>query len=78
MRGPIKIKVKQRGKNLRKSLDSIKNLDIFTGTLDSDGILVLYIQDKEAQTITFTASKEGYEDVSKTIRLTGLTLEEEE
>lgn len=30
MRGPIKIKVKQRGKNLRKSLDSIKNLDIFT------------------------------------------------
>lgn len=51
---------------------------IRTGTLDSDGILVLYIQDKEAQTITFTASKEGYEDVSKTIRLTGLTLEEEE
>lgn len=45
-----------------------------TVTLDSDGILVLYVADKDTQEITFTASKAGEESVSKKFRLTGLTL----
>lgn len=53
----------------------IGNEVIRTVDLDVDGILVLYVANKDAQTITFTAKKEGYESVSKTIRLTGLTLE---
>lgn len=41
-------------------------------TLDSDGIVVLRIADKDTQTITFTASKAGYATVTKTFTLSGL------
>ncbi len=46
-------------------------------TLDADGIVVLRIADKDTQTITVVASKEGYDSVTKVYTLTGLTLEEE-
>ena len=42
-------------------------------TLDEDGNMVLRIADKDTQTITITASKDGYEDVVKVYGLTGLT-----
>ena len=42
-------------------------------TLDEDGIMVLRIADKDTQTITIAASKEGYETVTKVYSLTGLT-----
>lgn len=42
-------------------------------TLDSDGIWVGYIADKSTQTVKVVASKEGYETVTKTYSLTGLT-----
>ena len=45
--------------------------------LDSDGIVVLRIADKSSQTITVVASKEGYNSVTKTFRLTGLTCNED-
>ena len=45
-------------------------------TLDSDGCIVLRIRDKDTQTITVTASKEGYESVTKVFTLTGLTCNE--
>ena len=41
--------------------------------LDSDGIIVLRIADKDSQTVTVVASKEGYESVTKTFTLSGLT-----
>lgn len=43
--------------------------------LDADGICVLRIADKSSQTITVVASKEGYNDVTKTYSLSGLTVE---
>lgn len=46
-------------------------------TLDSDGIFVGYITDSSTQTITFTASKEGYATVTKSFTLKGLYLEED-
>ena len=46
-------------------------------TLDADGIAVLKIADKDTQTITVTASKDGFEDVTKVYSLTGLTLNDQ-
>lgn len=43
--------------------------------LDEDGICVCRIADKSTQTITVVASKDGYDDVTKTYSLTGLTCE---
>lgn len=43
--------------------------------LDSDGICVCRIRDKSTQTIKVVASKEGYESVTKTYTLSGLTCE---
>lgn len=45
--------------------------------LDEDGIAVLRIADKNSQTITVVASKEGYESVEKVFDLSGLTCEED-
>ena len=46
-------------------------------TLDpTDNICVLRIADKATQTITFTASLDGYQTVTKRFTLTGLTCEE--
>ena len=45
-----------------------------TSTLDTDGIAVFRIADK-TKTLTVTASKEGYESVTKEFSLSGLTLE---
>lgn len=47
-------------------------------TLDDDGIYVGLVRNKDTQTITFTASADGYESVTKTYALTGLTCEEAE
>ena len=55
-------------------VNKVNGRTVRTATLDPDGILVLYIENKDTQQITFTASKEGYASVSKTIKLTGLTL----
>lgn len=44
-----------------------------TVTLDADGMIVLRIADKSTQKITFVASKSGYNTVTKTFTLTGLT-----
>jgi len=43
--------------------------------LDDDGIVVLHIADKDSQTITVVASKEGYESVTKVYDLKGLVCE---
>ena len=43
--------------------------------LDEDGIAVLRIADKNSQTLTVVASKEGYESVTKVYSLSGLTCE---
>lgn len=43
-------------------------------TLDPDGICVSRIADKSTQTLKVVASKTGYESVTKTLSLTGLTL----
>lgn len=45
-------------------------------TLDADGLWVGRIADKSTQTIKVVASKEGYNSVTKTYSLTGLTLAE--
>ena len=45
-----------------------------TSTLDSDGIAVFRIVDTTKK-LTVTASKEGYESVTKEFSLSGLTLE---
>lgn len=42
-------------------------------TLDGDGIFVGRIADKDSQTITVVASKQGYTPVTKVLDLTGLT-----
>lgn len=44
-------------------------------TLDADGDIVLRIADKDSQTVTVVASKAGYESVTKTFGLSGLTTE---
>lgn len=46
-------------------------------TLDPDGIFVGRIRDKDSQTITVVASKEGYESVTKVYDLSGLICETE-
>ena len=48
-----------------------------TSTLDSDGIAVFRVRDKDSQTLTVVASKDGYESVTKTFVLSGLTCESE-
>lgn len=48
-----------------------------TKTLDEDGILITHIADKDSQTITVVASKEGYESVTKIYELSGLICEEQ-
>lgn len=45
--------------------------------LDSDGISVLRIRDKDSQTVTVVASAEGYKPATKIFTLTGLTCEVE-
>lgn len=45
--------------------------------LDADGILVGRIADKDSQTITVVASKEGYRSVTKTFALTDLICEDQ-
>lgn len=44
-------------------------------TLDDDGIFVGRIADKDTQTITITASAEGYQTTTKVLTLDGLTCE---
>ncbi|MBR6045754.1 MAG: hypothetical protein IKP95_12860 [Ruminococcus sp.] len=44
-------------------------------TLDDDGIVVLRVADKDTQTVTISASKEGYDTVTKVYSLSGLTCE---
>ena len=48
-----------------------------TSTLDSDGIAVFRVGDKDSQTLTVVAKKEGFEDVTKVFSLSGLTVESE-
>ena len=48
-----------------------------TSTLDADGIAVFRVRDKSSQTLTIVASKDGYDSVTKTYSLTGLTCEED-
>ena len=43
-------------------------------TLDPDGLAVSHIADKDSQTITVVASKEGYDDYEMELDLSGLTL----
>lgn len=45
-------------------------------TLDDDGLIIFRITDKNSQKVRFVASKTGYESVSKTYSLKGLTLEQ--
>ena len=44
-------------------------------TLDSDGRIVLRIADKDSQTITVVASKDGYDSVTKVFSLSSLTVD---
>ena len=48
-----------------------------TSTLDSDGIAVFRVGNKDSQTLTVVASKEGYDSVTKNFALSGLTVESE-
>lgn len=41
-------------------------------TLDEDGIVVLRIADKDSQTVTVVASKDGYESITKVYSLRDL------
>lgn len=43
--------------------------------LDEDKVVVLYIADKNSQTVTVVASAEGYEPVTKVFTLRGLDCE---
>lgn len=43
-------------------------------TLDSDGLVISRITNKNTQIIKVTASKDGYESITKTFRLSGLNL----
>lgn len=47
-------------------------------TLDSDGICIFRVTDKNSQTIKVVASKTGYANVTKVYDLTGLTLASED
>lgn len=47
-----------------------------TQTLDEDGILIAHIADKDSQTLTVVASKEGYESVTKVYDFEGLICED--
>lgn len=47
-----------------------------TKTLDEDGILIAHIEDKDSQTLTVVASKEGYESVTKVYDFEGLICED--
>lgn len=49
-----------------------------TSTLDSDGIAVFRVGNKDTQTLTVVASKEGYDTVTKSFALSGLTCESEQ
>ncbi|MBO7450670.1 MAG: hypothetical protein J6U54_09900 [Clostridiales bacterium] len=49
-----------------------------TKTLDEDGILIARVADKDSQTITVVASKDGYDDVTKVYDLSGLIVEDGE
>lgn len=44
-------------------------------TLDFDGRIVLRIADKDSQTITVVASKDGYDSVTKVFSLSSLTVD---
>lgn len=46
-----------------------------TSTLDEDGIGVFRVGNKDTQTLTVVASKEGYDSVTKEFPLSGLTVE---
>ena len=46
-------------------------------TLDEDGNIILRIADKDTQTITVVASKDGVDPVTRVYSLTGLTCQEE-
>lgn len=46
-----------------------------TVTLDADGQIVLRIADKDSQTVTVVASKDGYDSVTKVFSLSGLTVD---
>lgn len=47
-----------------------------TGTLDSDNILVLQMTEaKKSLSVVFTETKQGEEDATVTVKLSGLTLE---
>lgn len=46
-----------------------------TSTLDSDGIGVFRVANKDSQTLTVVASKEGFDTVTKVFDLSGLTVE---
>ena len=48
-----------------------------TSTLDSDGIAVFRVSNKDSQTLTVVAKKEGFEDVTRVFSLSGLTLGEQ-
>lgn len=47
-----------------------------TQALDEDGILIAHIADKDSQTLTVVASKEGYESVTKVYDFEGLICED--
>ena len=47
-----------------------------TSTLDSDGIAVFRVRDKSTQTLTVVASATGYDSVTRTYSLSGLTCEQ--
>lgn len=49
-----------------------------TKTLDEDGILIARVADKDSQTITVVASKDGYEDVTKVYELSSLICDDGE
>ena len=48
-----------------------------TSTLDSDGIAVFRVGNKDTQTLTVVAKKEGYADAVKIFTLSGLDCETE-
>lgn len=43
-------------------------------TLDSDGLIIMRISDKDTQRVRVVASKDGYTDTVREYSLTGLTL----
>ena len=49
-----------------------------TTELDEDGILIARVADKDSQTITVVASKDGYSNVEKTYDFSGVIVEEDD